>query len=934
MRSLRVSGPAGRLAFVLASCLAFAACGEGEGAAGDAGPGSDLGVDAGGRDAAPADAAAGDGAAGDGAAGDAATDAAAGDAAAGDAATDAAAGDAAAGDAATGDAATDAAPGDATPDAAGSDAATDAAPGDATPDAAGSDAAADAAAGDAGPACAAPCPAGTACVDGACVCAEGALCGDACVDLETDPSACGACDRVCHPGGACAGGACDHVTVAASLGNPACFLRADGRLLCWEGPRLVPPLGLPPVRDFSTRDGHACAVTPDGALSCWGGHAPFEPREPAPTLVPGPAVAQVVVGRGFACERFVDAPGLRCRGWNPFGGRMDVADLADRADIVQLAANDASMCARFADGTVGCWGGMAPRFERVAGLAGAIDLVVGCALTAGGRVACWQGAADGAVVKPELENVVSLSASEANLCAVRDDAGRRTAHCWGSWGPGAGRFDPVPRYIAGFDGARFTFNGDETLCAAFDDGRVACLGRGFTGQSQSPIGWDAEPYVLHAACRAGHTECDGACVDLEADPLHCGGCFLACAPDARCVAGACVASDCGDGHGDCDDEAGCETDLRGDGANCGACGRVCAHGEACVDGTCADARVQVAFGDMFAVGRTADGRVLGWSDDFGPYSWQDRRAAPGETFARFVDLQGVTTVAAAGERACAVVAGGQVRCFTPPLAPGEPVPGVADAVRLSVAPEHACVVTAGGRALCWGRNVVGQVDPAGVWNEGIAEAVEPVPAIDDAVDVAAFARGTCVVRADGSVWCWGGSDEARVPAEDASRPGPLAGVERAVSLAVGGDHLCARRDDGGVLCWGRNDRGQLGRGTRTPREAPGLVPGIDDAVAVAAGADLSCALRAGGRVWCFGGNADGQLGDETRLDRAAPAPVRHLEAARHVACGGRHCCAVRRDEVLACWGAMPLYEIAPGGAARNPWETRAYVPNPVQPRAP
>ncbi len=63
--------------------------------------------------------------------------------------------------------------------------------------------------------------------------------------------------------------------------------------------------------------------------------------------------------------------------------------------------------------------------------------------------------------------------------------------------------------------------------------------------------------------------CGGACVDVEASPLHCGACDHACGEGDRCCGGACVDPTSARGH-------------------CGACGRACAPGASCCDGRCAD----------------------------------------------------------------------------------------------------------------------------------------------------------------------------------------------------------------------------------------------------------------------------------------------------------------------------------------------------------
>src|SRR5690606_34574007 len=62
-------------------------------------------------------------------------------------------------------------------------------------------------------ACGNACGAGEACVDGACggvgCPATQILCGGACVDTTTDRHHCGACDAACADGEICAGGSCE-----------------------------------------------------------------------------------------------------------------------------------------------------------------------------------------------------------------------------------------------------------------------------------------------------------------------------------------------------------------------------------------------------------------------------------------------------------------------------------------------------------------------------------------------------------------------------------------------------------------------------------------------------------------------------------------------------------------------------------------------------
>ena len=99
------------------------------------------------------------------------------------------------------------------------------------------------------------------------------------------------------------------------------------------------------------------------------------------------------------------------------------------------------------------------------------------------------------------------------------------------------------------------------------------------------------------------------------------------------------------------------------------------------------------------------------------------------------------------------------------------------------------------------------------------------------------------------------------------------GANRIAAVSAGGGHACLVRTDGSLWCWGRNDRGQLGDGTRTPRALPVRVTAIDDVIAVAAGDSHTCAATAVGAVFCWGSDDTGQLGDRGDTERGLPQQV-------------------------------------------------------------
>ncbi len=99
----------------------------------------------------------------------------------------------------------------------------------------------------------------------------------------------------------------------------------------------------------------------------------------------------------------------------------------------------------------------------------------------------------------------------------------------------------------------------------------------------------AAPREKPVSCPPGLTACGGLCRDLTSSHANCGACGNACASNAVCSNGTCVAVDCTcvptcpSGLTWCGACVNTETDEL----NCGACGAVCAPGQVCSNGVCA-----------------------------------------------------------------------------------------------------------------------------------------------------------------------------------------------------------------------------------------------------------------------------------------------------------------------------------------------------------
>ncbi|MFW6058237.1 MAG: RCC1 domain-containing protein, partial [Persicimonas sp.] len=171
-----------------------------------------------------------------------------------------------------------------------------------------------------------------------------------------------------------------------------------------------------------------------------------------------------------------------------------------------------------------------------------------------------------------------------------------------------------------------------------------------------------------------------------------------------------------------------------------------------------------------------------------------------------------------------------------PVALGAPVDHVA------VGRRHTCAVLEGGEVRCWGWNNKGQLGLGhtdDIGDDETPEAAEPVELSGAARQVAAGALHSCALLDQGKVQCWGdnkfgqlglGHDKEGVGAE--SKPASAGTVylgAPATAIAAGSYHSCALLEDGQVRCWGYNDHGQLGYGHTNnigDNEPPGSVSNV------------------------------------------------------------------------------------------------------------
>lgn len=133
---------------------------------------------------------------------------------------------------------------------------------------------------------------------------------------------------------------------------------------------------------------------------------------------------------------------------------------------------------------------------------------------------------------------------------------------------------------------------DGTSCTCPTEGKVLCGGDLCVDLSADPdhcgrcgedcnTGESCQSGVC--VCGAGALQCGDNCVDASSDFEHCGQCGNRCQLGETCNSGVCEPLSCDGSEVAC--RTGC-TDLSSDEANCGRCGEGCFINETCVSGVC------------------------------------------------------------------------------------------------------------------------------------------------------------------------------------------------------------------------------------------------------------------------------------------------------------------------------------------------------------
>lgn len=150
---------------------------------------------------------------------------------------------------------------------------------------------------------------------------------------------------------------------------------------------------------------------------------------------------------------------------------------------------------------------------------------------------------------------------------------------------------------------------------------------------------------------------------------------------------------------------------------------------------------------------------------------------------------------------------------------------LANVAQIALGGSYSCAVLNGGNVRCWGQNEYSQLGIES--SQSFLSA--PGAAVANLGPTKSLALGnihSCALLVDKSVSCWGDNQFGQLGNDTPNHthvPVPVPGLADVVEIAAGGLHSCARIEDGRVLCWGNNNEGELGDGSTTGRATPAPV---------------------------------------------------------------------------------------------------------------
>lgn len=244
-------------------------------------------------------------------------------------------------------------------------------------------------------------------------------------------------------------------------------------------------------------------------------------------------------------------------------------------------------------------------------------------------------------------------------------------------------------------------------------------------------------------------------------------------------------------------------------------------------------------------------------------------------------------------------------------------------VAVACGSEHTAVLKADGSLWTWGGNGFGQV---GKGDFGTDYQTTPLKVMDNVAAVKCSNYSTLAIKTDGSLWGCGKVIGGALDGEFIRQGTPIKIMDDVVDAVVDTNAYVVK-SDGSLWVWGQNQFGYLGLGNLDPVSEP--VKLMDDVVAVDGDGSNVGVLKSDGSLWMWGNNNNCQLGFKGgdyqysyRDYQTTPVKVLDDVAAFSASfCAG----AVKSDGSLWMWGANLR-----GSIGNGKWGNNNAVATPVQ----
>lgn len=189
--------------------------------------------------------------------------------------------------------------------------------------------------------------------------------------------------------------------------------------------------------------------------------------------------------------------------------------------------------------------------------------------------------------------------------------------------------------------------------------------------------------------------------------------------------------------------------------------------------------------------------------------------------------------------------------------------------------------------LGWGRNSHGELGN-GSFTVSQTVPVQVSNVLSNVTNVSAGWFHAVALTSDGKVWTWGDNAAGEIgigvtSTTGVSVPVQVPGLSNVIGVSAGDGFTGILKADGTVWTWGGNNFGDLGDGTNVlQRSSPAQVVGLTNVINYAARDYHNIAARSDGSVWAWGSGSSGELGDNKFADSNVPMRVIFLNLQQYL----------------------------------------------------